>query len=64
MLNECKLLTNATIEIGIAPILKESNTPLMIGTKRNLGSSQKAAALHQLLSALLMSLPNVIVNAI
>lgn len=53
-----------SIQLGLYPILKESETPLMVATKKNIGDDQSAAALRTLLSVIFMSIPNLVVNSI
>ena len=64
MLNECGLLTNISLQIGLRPLMAECDTPLITMTKKNLGDDTEKAAFRSFLSLLLVSLPNMIANYI
>lgn len=51
------------MQVGLLPVLKEADTPLMVNTKKNIGDDKSAAALRKLFSILLASIPNLVVNA-
>lgn len=64
VLNENKLITNISSQLGFLPILNETDTPLITKCKKLMGDTASAAGLRTLLSVLFMSFPNNIATAV